>query len=153
MCISDLLGLFNCLRTYPESAREQITTPRNGPLREETPQTQLRMVLRQKSPVNPIFLKNPETLWDGQKIVAAHCRLFQSLGMSRLSKPGVLYPPCVFYSPFEGSMSEIGIFRQLIADANPPLAADTLANRVPLATCSVWACFRHSPIDRPPSPC
>jgi hypothetical protein len=29
--------------------------------------------------------------------------------MSRLSKPGVLYPPCVFYSPFEGSISEIGI--------------------------------------------
>jgi len=112
MCISDLLGLFNCLRTYPESAREQITTPRNGPLREETPQAQLRMVLLQKSPVNPIFIKNPETLWYGQKIVAAYCRLFQSLGMSR-SKPGVLYPPCVFSSPFEGSISEMGIFRQL----------------------------------------
>ena|SRR5579862_1098780 len=80
---------------------EQITTPRNGPLREETPQTSLRMVLLQKSPVNPIFIKNPETLWGGQKIVAAHCRLFQSFRMSRLPKPGVLYPPCVFYSPFE----------------------------------------------------
>src|SRR5579864_2457703 len=36
----------------PESAREQIATPRNGTLREETPQTWLRIVLLQEFPVN-----------------------------------------------------------------------------------------------------